>query len=104
MACIYRDKNNCKKMNNICPWVFWCSKINGWKERAGMEKYCKYLKNKDVPNGYFLVAFEKKGYLYINMEDETIKIKNPFNYIPDFVKIYKSKDEWKIRKEKENKV
>lgn len=103
MSCIYRKENNCQKTNNICPWVSWCAKINGWKERAGMEKYCKYLKIKEVPDGYNLVQFEKNGFLYVVVGNETIKMQNPFDYIPDFVKIYKSKGNFKIRKEKENK-
>ena len=101
MSCVYRELNNCKKTNNICPWVSWCGKINGWKERSGMEKYCKYLQNKDVPHGYYAVEFERKGFLYVLINNETIKIKNPFNLIPDYVKVYKSKGEWKIKKEKE---
>jgi hypothetical protein len=48
MACVYRELNHCKKINNICPWVSWCSKICEWKERAGMEKYCKYLNKKPL--------------------------------------------------------
>ena len=101
MGCIYRENNNCKKINNICPWVSWCAKINGWKERAGMEKYCKYLRSKEAPDGYCIVEFEKKGFLYVLIGDETLKIKNPFSFIPDYVKVYKSKGVWKIKKEKE---
>jgi len=104
MSCIYREDNNCLKINNVCPWVSWCSQINGWKERAGMEKYCKYLKSKNAPEGYYLVEFSKKGFLYVTVNNETIKIKNPFNYIPDFVRVYKNKGEWKIKKEKEREI
>lgn len=101
MACIYREINMCKRTNNICPWVSWCSKINGWKERAGMEKYCKYLQKKEAPDGYYIVEFEKRGYLYVTVGNETVKIKNPFDLIPEYVRLYKSKGDWKIKKEKE---
>lgn len=101
MSCIYREKNNCEVTKNICPWVMWCSKINNYKERAGVDKYCKYKNMSNIPDGYSKVAFEKKGFLYIDVENETIKIKNPYDYTPLYVKLFKSKGEWKIRKEKE---
>lgn len=103
MPCVYRELNHCKKINNICPWVSWCSKICDWKERAGMEKYCKYLNKKEVPQGYYNVEFERKGYLYVTVNGTTLKLENPFKTIPDYVKLYKNKGEWKIKKEKENK-
>jgi hypothetical protein len=55
----------------------------------------------NIPSGYSKVVFEKKGFLYIDVDNETIKIKNPYDYTPLYVKLFKSKGEWKIRKEKE---
>jgi hypothetical protein len=51
----------------------------------------------------FRWSIERKGYLYIIVDGVTLKLKNPFDIIPDYVKLYKSKGEWKIKKEKENK-
>lgn len=67
-----------------------------------MPKECKINSNQDAPKGYNKVLFERKGFLYISNENQTIKIKNPYDYIPSFVKIFKTKDEWKIKKEKKD--
>lgn len=103
MACIYRTDNNCKVTKNICPWVFWCGKINNYKEREGIDQYCKYKKQETIPAGYYNVEFEKHGYLYIMVNDQTLKILNPFDYVPKYVKLYQNKGVWKIKKEKEKK-
>lgn len=102
MGCIYRNGGDCTYTNLRCPWVMWCAKVQGWKERAGMEKYCKYKTEKKIPDGYYKVEFEKKGYLYILFENHTLKILNPYDYVPDFVKLYKNRGNWKIKKEKES--
>lgn len=96
--CNYRKDNICLVNNEKCPWVYWCDKVNTWKELSKMPKYCKISADAQVPNGYNKVVFERKGYLYVKVDDQTIKMLNPFDYIPDCVKLYKSKGELKIRK------
>lgn len=106
MGCTYRNNNMCSIVDGVCPWVFYCGKIGGYKERDGIEKYCKYKKQepiKNIPNGCYPVIFEKKGFLYIELNNQTIKLQNPFDYIPQYVKLYQSKGNWKIKKEKEKK-
>lgn len=99
--CNYRDKNICRINNNVCPWVYWCDKINAHKELSKMPKHCRIIDSIPVPDGYNKVEFERNGYLYVKVDNQTIKIKNPFDYIPTMVKIYQSKSGWKIRKIKE---
>lgn len=108
MSCAYRTDNNCSFTGKSCPWVYWCGKIAGYKERDGINTYCKYIKQASIPveyssNGYYMVEFERKGYLYVTVNGQTLKILNPFDYIPKYVKVYQSKGIWKIKKEKEKK-
>lgn len=63
-----------------------------------MPKYCKVSTNVQVPDGYNKVLFERNGCLYVKVDDQTIKMLNPFDYIPEYVKVYKSKGELKIKK------
>ena len=98
--CKYRDNKYCKKTGSICPWAQWCGKINAYKERAGAEKYCKFLheEQEDAPDGYYKVEFERHGYLYINFKNDIIKILNPFEDVPNFVKVRKNKTTYKLSK------
>lgn len=98
--CKFRDGNHCNKTGDICPWVQWCGKINAYKERAGMDKYCKFLKeaNEDIPDGYYKVEFARHGYLYIIFKNDVIKVENPFDDIPKFVKVKQTKTTYKLSK------
>lgn len=101
MDCSYRNGQICNFTKNNCPWVYWCGKIAAYKERDGSDKYCKYRKQEIIPSGYSKVEFEKRGYLYITIDNQTLKLPNPYDYIPKYVKLYQSKGNWKIKKEKE---
>ena len=57
-----------------------------------MPSDCKIKRNVKIPSGYYKVRQERKGYLYIDYDDVTIKVRNPFNYIPVYVKVKKTKD------------
>ena len=45
-----------------------------------------------VPKGYYRVRFERRGYLYVDFGDKTVAIKNPFEDVPEFVKVSKLKN------------
>lgn len=96
--CKYRDGNHCKKTGDTCPWSQWCGKINAYKERSGAQQYCKFLQEEDVPEGYCKVEFERRGYLYITFKNDVIKVQNPFDDIPNFVKVKKTKLTYKLSK------
>lgn len=97
--CDYRELNQCKITNDVCPWVYWCDKVRAWKELSKTPKECKITEKAELPKGYYRVAFEKRGFLYVRIENGLIKIKNPYDEIPIMVKAYKTKNgEWKIRK------
>lgn len=96
--CKNRKENLCIITGNICPWAQWCGRLSIWKERDGASKYCKLLKDEPVPDGYYKVEFERHGFLYILFEEDVIKVKNPFNDIPKFVKVKKTKTSYKLTK------
>lgn len=97
--CNNRIENKCKITNDICPWTYWCGKLSTYKEREGMDKYCKYKQQVQVPDGYNLVKFERNGFLYVDIDSQTIKLCNPYSYVPQYVKVYKYRGEWRIKKE-----
>ena len=52
----------------------------------------------EIPEGYNKVEYERHGYLYVDMGNEVIKILNPFGDIPQFVKVSKTKNGYKVKK------
>lgn len=65
-----------------------------------MPKDCKVKMNATAPIGYNKVAYERKGYLYVYLDADTvIKVKNILDKIPPYVKLRKtSGGEYKIEK------
>lgn len=99
VMCEYVKENVCVIQNDICPFVYYCTKINGYKPLKSMPQNCKVKQNTDVPYGYKRAIMSRKGYLYIDMGDFTIKVANPFDDIPLFVKVTTNKNgEYKLKK------
>lgn len=72
-----------------------------WKESKNMPEKCNLQEKLDVPRGYYKVVFEKKGYLYVNMNNNIYIVKNifPLDKIPDYVKLSKNKQgKWYVKK------
>lgn len=65
-----------------------------------MPKDCKVKVNATAPIGYNKVAYERKGYLYVYLDADTvIKVKNTLDKIPPYVRLRKtSGGEYKIGK------
>ena len=96
--CQYLKENQCSLLNNVCPWSYYCNKDETWKFKKEGE-YCKIKLNADIPKGYYKVCFERKGNLYISINNQIQVIPNPFNEIPLYVKVYKLKNgQWKLKK------
>lgn len=96
--CKYLKINKCLINNSSCPYVYFCRKLGIWKESKNMPNKCKIKENFEIPDGYYLVRMERKGYLYVDILDQTYKILNPFDHIPKYVKAKKNrKGEWRIR-------
>lgn len=90
--CNYVRKNKCAITNEVCPYMYYCTKRNIWKQSSNMPENCKVKQAHSVPKGYYKVLFERRGMLYILIEDQTIPMQNPFDHVPLFVKLRKSKD------------
>ena len=95
----YDEIPTCNKQEGhpICPHVRRCIEHHIWKPLA----YMANCPIKSAPTGN--VQFERHGYLYVKLDDEVIKVENPYNYIPDNVELRKYKGNYKVIKEKENK-
>ena len=91
----YDEIPTCNKQEGhpICPHVRRCIEHHIWKPLA----YMANCPIKSAPTGN--VQFERHGYLYVKVDDEVIKVENPYNYIPDNVELRKYKGNYKVVKE-----
>lgn len=91
--CNYVDLSQgvCKISSDKCPYVFFCNKILSYKQLSSMPDNCQIKVKHELPKGYNKVAFERHGYLYIEVDEFTEVIKNPYTYVPSFVKLSKTK-------------
>lgn len=88
----YDEIPTCNKQEEhpICPHVRRCIEHHIWKPLA----YMANCPIKSAPTGN--VQFERHGYLYVKLDDEIIKVKNPYSYIPDNVELRKYKGNYKV--------
>ena len=88
----YDEIPTCNKQEGhpICPHVRRCIEHHIWKPLA----YMANCPIKFAPTGN--VQFERHGYLYVKVDDEVIKVQNPYNYIPDNVELRKYKGNYKV--------
>ena len=92
------EGNQCKAMNYEWPFVYYWGRIQAYKELERAKLGCKYMNEVEIPEGYKRVEYERHGYLYVDMGNEVIKIPNPFEDIPQFVKVSKTKTGYKVKK------
>ena len=95
--CSYRKEDKCTVNNEKCPWVYWCDKVNTWKELSKTPKKCKVAENVEIPNGCNKVLFGRRQHLYVLVGDQAIRFVNPFDYIPRYVELYETEDGLKIK-------
>lgn len=99
--CQYVEVNKCKITNINCPFMYFCNNVNDWRPMKSMPKRCKVQSNIEPPKGWSKVRMERHGKLYIDIEGQTIKLPNPFDYVPILVKVSKVKGgKWRIREGK----
>ena len=96
--CNYVVENLCKITNEICPYMYFCTKLQSYQPLKSMPAQCNIELNAEVPQGYYRVRDERKGYLYVDIGDFTYKIFNPFEDIPLYVKATKTKTGWRLKK------
>lgn len=83
----YDEYCTCAKSDEICPFVRRCTNEKCWKPLDTMDK-CKLRKDEVVvPQGKKKVRFALHGELYVEDREFVYSIKNPYDYIPEFVEI-----------------
>ena len=85
-----RDYIYCLKTDGVCPFTRYCTIIG--KMIPNDRKYytmedCNLKNEKVLENGEYKVRFEKKGFLYVEINDSVKMFKNIFNDIPVSVKL-----------------
>lgn len=96
--CEYTNKNTCLLTHEVCPWRYLCPKTGEWKDNNYMPENCKVKQRFVVPDGYSRVVEERKGWLYVDLGDMMIRVKNPFDHTPLYVRVRKMKSgEYKLR-------
>ena len=97
--CEYVKDNICTISKEICPFVYFCNKAKTWRPLKSMSGNCKVKLQAEVPKGYYRVRQARKGYLYVDIDNVTHNILNPFDDVPLFVKATKLKNgSWRLRK------
>lgn len=92
MCNFIQNEKECSILKKQCPYVYFCNKQKEWKQMSSMPANCKIKRNIEVPLGYYKVCFEKRGNLYIDVNGHIEIISNPFNIVPLYVKIIKTKN------------
>lgn len=98
--CEFVNKNKCQITQGVCPFMYFCDKTQTWKENSYMPKNC-HVKNQNNTvkhKGKYKVRDCRKGYVYVDIEGYTHKIKNPFDFVPDYVDIIKRNGKYIIKK------
>lgn len=95
--CDFIEKNKCKITNTVCPWVYWCDKLQVWRPNKNMPKNCK-VQTSIKHNGKYYVRNYRNGYLYIDINNITYKLENPFDFIPEYVDVQKKNGVYKVKK------
>lgn len=96
--CEYVDQNVCRITKEACPWMYLCPQTGTWRANNYMPTDCKVKRNVDIPAGYCRVREERKGWLYVDLGEQTIRVKNPFDHTPLYARVRKLKSgEYKLR-------
>lgn len=83
----YTELCQCLKTNETCYFVRRCNTEKRWKPLNSMYN-CKLQKEEVVlKHDEYKVRFEHKGNLYIEIGDRVIKKQNPYDYVPNAVKM-----------------
>lgn len=96
--CEFAIENKCKIDQNICPWMYWCDKLQIWRPNKYMPKNCNVKNNVKSTKGKYKVRDYRKNFLYVDIGDITYKLLNPFDFIPDYVDVEKRNGVYKVKK------
>ena len=96
--CEYAKDNICTVNNGICPFVYWCDKLQIWRANKYMPTNCKMKPNTVRHKGKYQVKDCRKGFLYVDIDGAIYKILNPFDFVPDYVDVQKREGKFQIKK------
>lgn len=100
----YYDESNsrkpmyCNLNNKPCIYSQYCVKVGRYIDKEGMENCFMALQEmkKNIPNGANFVRFIDKGYLYIEIDDKVVKIKDTLGNVTNYVYIKHVNNEYQI--------
>ena len=100
----YYDETNsrkpiyCKLNNKICIYSQYCVKVGRFIPKENMENCFMAIaeSKKNIPNGSNYVRMIDKGYLYIEIEDRVIKVKDTIGNVKDYVYLRQINGEYQI--------
>lgn len=100
----YYDESNsrkpmyCSLNNKLCIYSQYCVKVGRYIDKKGMENCFMALQElkKNIPNGANFVRFIDKGYLYVEIDDKVVKIKDTLGNVVNYVYIKRVNNEYKI--------
>ena len=96
--CDYVDNIVCQITQYVSSWRYLWPDTGTWRDNKYMPDDCKVKRDAAVPKGYKRVREERKGWLYIDLGEQTIRVKNPFDHTPLYVRVKQLKSgEYKIR-------
>ena len=92
------DKGYCKIGDNQCPYVYFCTKRNMYRPLSSFPERCAKAERASIPKGYYKVCVSRRGKLYVDYNGHIEIVDNPFDEVPAYVKLYKTKAGWKVKK------
>lgn len=91
----YKELIYCKRTSNMCGYSRMCSKLN--KVMPNRMEVCTLAQLKNIPTDSNRVRFEKRGKLYIEVENTVIALSNPYDHVPDYVYVVAVGGEWYLK-------
>ncbi len=93
----YTSFCTCKITGELCPFVRKFPCIQQWKPLDSMERCLIRKENERTNMENNKVRFEKKGKLFVEVDDFVIEINNPYDYCPDCVDVININDKYYIK-------
>jgi hypothetical protein len=95
---IVKPKMYCKLNNKICLYSKFCVNQNKYIPKEGMENCYMVLQEekKTIPSGSYYVRFIKKGFLYVEIGNSVIKIKDTLGTVTNYVYVKQTPNGYEI--------
>lgn len=89
----YYDESNsrkpmyCSLNNKPCIYSQYCVKVGRYIDKEGMESCFMALEElkKNIPNDANFVRFVDEGYIYVEVDDRVVKIKDTLGNVTNYV-------------------